>query len=58
VLGPSAMMRTEWYEQGEGEEPALLMHPSRTAAAEPYPLPMERTALTVSVVICASTEPG
>lgn len=22
------MMRDEWYEQGEGEEPALLMHPS------------------------------
>jgi hypothetical protein len=51
------MMRDEWYEQGEGEEPALLMHPSRTAAAQPYPVPMERTALTVSVVICASMEP-
>jgi hypothetical protein len=29
--------------------------PSLTAAGEPPPLPMERTYLTVSVVLCAST---
>ncbi len=34
----------------------LLLPPSLTAAGEPHPLPMERTSLTVSVVICASTE--
>ena len=27
----------EWYEQGQGEEPALLVHPSRIAAARALP---------------------
>jgi hypothetical protein len=34
----------------------LLLPPSLTAAGEPHPPPMERTSLTVSVGICASTE--
>ena len=51
-------MRQEWHERGEGEDPAWLMHLPGAAAAEPYPVPMERTALTVSAVICASMEPG
>ena len=39
----------------EGREPALLLPPSLTSG-ETRPLPMERTSLTVSVVIGASTE--
>ena len=39
-----------------GEEPALLLPPSLAAVREPHPLPMERTSLTVSDVICASSE--
>ena len=27
------MMPDKWYEQGVGEEPALLIHPSRASAA-------------------------
>jgi hypothetical protein len=46
----------EWHEQGRGEEPALLLPPSLTAAGEPHPLPMERTSLTLSIVIRPSTE--
>ena len=42
--GPSAMMQDKWYEQGEGEGPALLMHPSRSVAPGPHPVPMDRTS--------------
>jgi hypothetical protein len=34
----------------------LLLPPSLTASGEPHPLPMERTFLTASVVVCASME--
>ena len=36
-------------------ESALPLPPSLVAAGEPHPLPMERTSLTVSVALCAST---
>jgi hypothetical protein len=36
--------------RARGEEPTLLLPPSRIIAGEPYPLPLERTPLTVSVV--------
>ena len=46
---------TSGTSRARGEESALLLSSSLTAAGEPHPLPMERTSLTVSVVIWAST---
>lgn len=54
--GPCCPTLTSGMGGARGEEPALLLPPSLTAAGEPHPLPMERTSLTVSVVICTSTE--
>ena len=39
-LGPAPSWGDEWYEQGAGEEPPLLMASWLTAAAEPYRLSM------------------
>jgi hypothetical protein len=56
--GPDPRRRalTSSTSRARGEEQALLWPPSLTAAGEPHPLPMERTSLTLSVGICASTE--
>ena len=56
--GPAPRRRalTSGTSRARGEESALLSSPSPTAAGEPHSLSMERTSLTVSVVICASTE--
>ena len=57
-LGPSAVGVDERCGRGAGEEPALLMPASLTAARGPHPRPAERTSLTVAAaVICAATEP-
>jgi hypothetical protein len=54
-MGRRAPCRRVLTSGTRGEEPALLLPPSLTAAGEPQPLPMERTSLTVSVDLCAST---
>ena len=49
-MGSRALCRRALTSGTRGEEPALLLPPSHTAAGEPHPLAMERTSLTVSVV--------
>jgi hypothetical protein len=54
--GPCCPALTRGTSRARGEDSALLLPPSHTASGEPHPVPMERTSLNVSVVICASTE--